>query len=120
MANLFIRKVFNNNRPISLLTICGKILEKIIFNHLYSFLNVNNIINKKQSGFRPGNSITNQLLDFVDTIYQSFDVTPWIYIKPLKRFDTNSRQSIIMTFWDETMQLCRNFLFRHIIDKEYK
>ena len=33
-----------NYRPISLLPICGKIFEKIIFNNLYSYLNVNNLI----------------------------------------------------------------------------
>ena len=31
-------------RPVSLLPICGKIFEKIIFNNLYSYLNANNLI----------------------------------------------------------------------------
>ena len=48
-------------RPISLLPICGKILEKIIFNNLYSYLHTHNLITKNQSGFRLGDSTTNQL-----------------------------------------------------------
>ena len=62
-----------NYRPISLLPTCGKIFEKIIFNNLYSYLNVNNLITINQSGFRPGDSTTNQLLFLVDEIHQAFD-----------------------------------------------
>ena len=59
----------NNYRPISLLPICGKMLEKIIFNNLYSYLNANNLITKNQLGFRPGDSTTNQLFFLVDEIH---------------------------------------------------
>ena len=37
-----------NYRPISLLPICGKIFENIIFNNLYSYLNINNLITINQ------------------------------------------------------------------------
>ena len=33
------RQIKSNYRPISLLPICGKILEKIVFDQLYSYLN---------------------------------------------------------------------------------
>ena len=66
-------QLIKNYRPISLLPICGKILEKIIFNHLYSYLTANRLITKNQSGFRPGDSTTNQLLYLVDEIHQAFD-----------------------------------------------
>ena len=46
----------SNYRPISLLPICGKILEKIVFDHVYAFFNTNNLLSKNQSGFRPGDS----------------------------------------------------------------
>ena len=45
------KKLIKNYRPISLLHVCGKILEKIIFNNLYIYLHTNDLINKKQSGF---------------------------------------------------------------------
>ena len=48
------KQLIKNYRPISLLPICGKIFEKIIFNNLYSYLNANNLITKNQSGFCPG------------------------------------------------------------------
>ena len=67
------KQLIKNYRPISLLPICGKILETIIFNNLYSYLHTNNLITKNQSGFRPGDSTTNQLLYLLDEIHQAFD-----------------------------------------------
>ena len=55
--------------------VCGKILKKMIFNNLYTYLHTNNLITKNQSDFRPGNSTTNQLLHILDEINQSFDST---------------------------------------------
>jgi len=48
-------------------------LIKIIFNNLYTYLIDNRLITKNQSGFRPGDSTTNQLLYLVDEIHRSFD-----------------------------------------------
>ena len=75
------KQLIINYRPISLLPICGKIFEKIIFNHLYNFLTVNNLITNKQSGFRPGDSTTNQLLDLVDSIHKSLDASPSLEVR---------------------------------------
>ena len=51
-----------NYRPISLLPICGKNFEMIIFDSLYIYLYQNKLLSKNQSGFRPGDSTINQLL----------------------------------------------------------
>ena len=67
------KQLIKNYRPISLLPICGKIFENIIFNNLYNYLNTNNLITKNQSGFRPGDSTTNQLLYLVNEIHKAFD-----------------------------------------------
>ena len=67
------KQSIKNYRPISLLPICGKMFEKIIFNNLYHYLNANNLITKNQSGFRPGDSTTNQLLYLVNEIHQAFE-----------------------------------------------
>ena len=67
------KQLITNYRAIFLLPICGKLFEKIIFNNLYSYLQANNIITKNQSGFRPGDSTTNQLLYLVNEIHQAFE-----------------------------------------------
>ena len=65
------KQLVKNYRPISLLPICGKIFEKLIFNSLYSYLSSNGLITKNQSGFIPGDSCTNQLLFLVNEIHKS-------------------------------------------------
>ena len=60
-------------RPISLLPICGKLFEKMIFTSLYSYLNNNILVTHNQSGFRPGDSTTNQLLFPVNEIHEAFE-----------------------------------------------
>ena len=44
-----------------------------LWQNLYSYLHTNNVIAKNQSGFRPGDSTTNQLLYLIDEIHQAFD-----------------------------------------------
>ena len=63
----------SNYRPISLLCICSKIYEKIVFDAIYSFLNSNKLIDSNQSGFRPGDSTINQLLAITTEIYNAFE-----------------------------------------------
>ena len=72
------KQLIKNYRPISLLPICGKILGKIIFNNPYAYLHGNNLITKNQSGFRLGDSTTNQLLYLLDEIHQTFDSTKFL------------------------------------------
>ena len=58
----------NNYRPVSLLPICGKFFEKIIFN-VFLFLEDTNLLTPNQSGFRPNDSCINQLLSTVHSTY---------------------------------------------------
>ena len=94
------KQLIKNYRPISLLPICGKILEKIIFNHLYTYLTSNNLITKNQAGFHPGDSRTNQLLNLVDTIHRSFEATPSLEVRAIfldisKAFDKVWHEGLI-------------------------
>ena len=67
------KQLAKNYRSISLLPLCGKIFEKIIFNSLYQYLTQNNLITSNQSGFRPKDSTPNQLLYLVSEIHESFE-----------------------------------------------
>ena len=75
------KQLIKNYRPISLLPICGKIFEKITFNNLYNYLNTKNLITKNQSGFRPGDSTTNQLLYLVNEIHKAFDDPKYLEVR---------------------------------------
>ena len=57
------RSVPANFRPISLTSVCCKIMEHIIFHACMAHLENKDIINSAQHGFRPGYSCTSQLIN---------------------------------------------------------
>ena len=83
-------QIISNYRPISLLPISGKILEKIVFDHVYSYLHQNNLPSKNQSVFRPGDSTIYQFTSITSTIYESgeeYDETRAVFLDISKAFD---------------------------------
>ena len=48
-----------------------------------NYLTSNNLITKSQSGFRPRDSTTNQLLGLVDTIHRSFETSPSLEVRAI-------------------------------------
>ena len=62
-----------NYRPISLLCCVSKVFEKVVYNHVYSFLRRHNILASYQSGFRAGDSTVRQLASICHKIYCSLD-----------------------------------------------
>ena len=80
-----------NYRPISLLPLISKIMEKVIHYQTQSFLMDNNILYKYQSGFH-GNHSTASCLSYVNNkMIEGFDagqITGMILIDLQKAFDT--------------------------------
>ena len=86
------KQTVNNYRPVSLLPICSKILEKIISDSIMRFLNESKFLSDAQSSFRPSDSCEYQLLSIVDGIYKSFDCNPPLEVRGIfldisKNFD---------------------------------
>ena len=71
----------NSYRPVSLWPICGKIFERTIFNDVFAFLENNNLLTPKQSGFRPNDSCVSQLLSIIHSIYSDFDLNPSLEVR---------------------------------------
>ena len=63
----------SNYRPISLLSVFNKILEKIIYNRLSNFIEKMNIIYAKQFGFCPHHSTEHVILSIVDKILEGIE-----------------------------------------------
>ena len=81
----------NNYRPISVLCCFSKILERIMYNRLYSFLVENNVLYDKQFGFQKEHSTEHAILQLTNQILQSFDqdtFTIGVFIDLSKAFDT--------------------------------
>ena len=81
----------NNYRPISLLPVISKIIEKVIYNQTYNYFDQNKILYAHQYGFRKQHSTELAVLELVDrTIYTlDKDETPInIFLDLSKAFDT--------------------------------
>ena len=63
----------SNYRPIFLLNTIGKVLEKIVYKYVYNFLSEHQVITTLQSGFIPGDSTVNQLVDIYNTFCRALD-----------------------------------------------
>ena len=56
----------SNYRPISMLPIISKLIEKYITKHLFGFLNKYKLLHKSQSGFHKHHSCNTALINLVD------------------------------------------------------
>ena len=70
------KQLIKDYRPVSLLPICGKIFERLIFNIVFKFLGNKNLLNPNQSGFRLSDSCVYQLLSITHEIFSSRDCKP--------------------------------------------
>ena len=63
----------NNYRPISVLFIISKLIEKLLYNRLYKFLNQNKYLYNNQFGFRNHHSTNHALISITEKIRNALD-----------------------------------------------
>ena len=67
------KQELKNYRPISLLPVSGKTLERLLCDSMFKFFTENSLILEIQSGSKPGESCTTQLLSLTHQIHRFFN-----------------------------------------------
>ena len=85
------KSMINNYRPISVLPVFSKILEKLMYQRLISFLDQHKVLNDNQYGFRENHSTDMALINMIDQISSEMDNKQYsigIFLDLSKAFDT--------------------------------
>ena len=80
-----------NYRPVSILPVASKVLEKIVYNQMHNYLEQNNLIDAFQSGFRSAHSTDTALTCLADKLRANIReglYTGMVLIDIQKAFDT--------------------------------
>ena len=89
----------SNYRPISLTSLCCKVMEHVVLSHMAKHLSKNNIIIDEQHGFRQRFSCKTQLITTIHDWAKSINVccqTDAILLDFLKAFDSVPHQRLLL------------------------
>jgi hypothetical protein len=92
------RMAVSNYRPISLLSNINKILEKLVHDRTYKFLENLQCLYSLQFGFRKKHSTNHALIDITETIRQALDnkkIACGVFVDLQKAFDTVNHDILI-------------------------
>jgi len=97
------KNLMENYRPISLLNVFEKILEKLMYKRLYEYISAESPLYKFQFGFRKYHSTALALIAVTDEIYQQLDngnIVMGIYCDLQKAFDTVNHSILLSKIYN--------------------
>ena len=85
------REDMNNYRPMSVISIVAKKMEKLVYNQLYEYFTENDLLKTSQHGFRPNHSTVTAMLEIVNKWFHNIDIGQLngvVFLDLKKAFDT--------------------------------
>ena len=85
------REEVSNYRPVSLLPLPGKLLERVVHDRITKFWEDNGFLSSEQGGFRRGHSTLSTIADLSDDFFNqvnSGNTTMAVFVDLRKAFDT--------------------------------
>ena len=89
---------FENNRPISLLPVISKVIERAIYNRMVSYIHPFNLLNSNQIGFRQKFKTIDALACVTEQIREPFNcktASGCVSFDPKKTFDTINHDNLL-------------------------
>ena len=107
-----------NYRPISILPILSKIVERLIYNRMLEHLNINSIITDKQFGFIKGLSTESAIIKMLNNLISDLDKGKHViglFLDLSKAFDVISHEILTLKlkhygFQSDTLALLKSYL----------
>ena len=88
----------SNYRPISLLPLLSKLIDKIVHKRVYDYLMEFDLLDKRQGGFTPEHSTVKTCAYFTEDLFKANnnnEITIAVYIDAMKAFDTVNHQKLV-------------------------